>query len=147
MKIFLTILAYAGLAIVMLGTGLALIDVIYILSAPESAWSPGSWYFEWTGVGMLAGWGVAGFGALLALIGGLIARPRHLWISLIAIGLIYALSVGTYLFLPKGPREGVSQTDYLTGIALILVFTLPGIACIIEGLVIRMTKRKKAQVR
>lgn len=143
MKVFLTVLAYVGLAFVMLGTAGIIRDVQYILTAPESAHLRGSTYFEWTGLGIIAAWVLASFGALLALTGGLIARPRCLWIPLIAIGIIYVLSMGmcSYLFWP--PWATGYQIDVIN-IALTLMLLLPGIACIIEGLVIR-NKEKKAQ--
>ncbi len=99
----------------------------------------------------MLGWAAAGFGVLLALIGGLIARPRYLWAGLIAIGFICVLSFGMYFNLP---RNRPLQPSYLTDVALSFVSMLPtnilltlqGEACTIEGLVIRLTKRKKAQV-
>ena len=103
MKISLTILAYIGLAFVMLGAVQTFEGTMDYLTAPAYVWSsPEGWhYFEWTGLWAISGLVAASFGMLLALIGGLIARPRYLWIGLIAIGFICAFSFGVYANLPK----------------------------------------------
>jgi len=135
MKGFLTTLAYIGLAFVIVGTTPAFMSTIDILTTPESARVPTGPYDEWTGLLVFLGWVVTSFGALLALIGGLLARPRYLWISLIAIGVICGLFFEMYVY----------QSYYATDIDLILEFMLPGVACIIGGLVMRKIERKQAQ--
>lgn len=152
MKIRLTILAYIGLAFVMLGAILTFRGTMDYLTAPASAWSPGSrYYFEWTGMWAILGWVAAGFGMLLALIGGLIARPRYLWIGLMANGLIFVLSSGMYINIPKDkPYQPGYAADavrnFVSTVPQNLFFMLPGLVCIVEGLIICKPRIKRAQV-
>jgi hypothetical protein len=78
------------------------------------------------------GWYPAALGALLALVGGLIARPRFLWIPLVAVGLIHILSfTGLYVYYFRA----VGLESHLV---LLTLYTMaPGLLCIIEGLIIR----------
>lgn len=145
MKIFLTVLAFVGLAFVMLGTAGVDREVQLRLTAPKSAYLPGSMYFEWSGLFIIVCWVLASLGALLALTGGLIARPRYLWIPLIAIGIIYVLSMGMCSYLSKVPWGAGYQIDVIN-IALKLMLLLPGIVCIIGGLVLRKPKRRRVQI-
>lgn len=155
MKRVLTIVAYIGLVFVMLGAILTFRGTMDYLTAPASVWSSPEerWrYFEWTGLWAMLGWLAAGLGVLLALIGGLIARPRYLWIGLMAIGLILVLSFGTYVNIPNDkPYYQLGYTaeavrNFVSRVPQNLFFMLPGLVCIIEGLVIRKSRIKRAQV-
>jgi len=92
-----------------------------------------------SGVGYVLTLLVGAFGTILALIGGLIAKPKYLWIGFIVTGIIYLISFYGY-FVP-------SSRGYLIGFSLkalagILVMLLPGLACIGTGIFLRRFHRR-----
>jgi hypothetical protein len=135
MRIFLTILAYLGLIIVLIAA-LPSLFVTLIDLVPEPA-DFGKAANQFVIIGLYPGL----VGALLALIGGLTARPPYLRICLIIIGLIYIFSFAQlYAYLFRSP----SHPDI--SILGVLLLTSPGIICIFEGTVLRMIEKKKGAV-
>ncbi len=107
--------------------GLSLITI----SLPLSFSSSNTWISTGeigSGAGFGIVWIVTIIGTVLALIGGLIAKPQHLWIGLILVGALYIASF--YGWIIKEPEPGL---------ALML---LPGILLIAEGIAIRTIWRK-----
>ncbi len=116
MKACLKVAAWVGMGIVALGTPLA-------FSCSESLMSIGP-----RGAGV-AWWGVTwilgGIGIVLLLVGGFISKPRFLPLGAIAVGLVYISSF--YGFLLYSVENGT-----ILGFIPVL---LPGLACIIGGIV------------
>ncbi len=68
------------------------------------------------------------FGVLIALIDGLIRRPRYLWIGLLTVGSIYISSFfGLYVY-----RFHLGY----------ILYSLPGLICIVEGVILKCLPRK-----
>jgi hypothetical protein len=79
------------------------------------------------------GWNPAMLGALLALAGGLIARPRFLWIPLVAVGLVHLASfTGEYVYIVREAGRLVRHPVFKMAQTLV-----PGLVCVVEGLVLR----------
>ncbi len=117
MRIPLIILAWFGLLLITFGLPLSY----------SSSWT-------WVSTGQLgsgAGYFVAlclgTVGALLALIGGFITRPKYFWIGAIVIGVAYLSSFYGYCM-------GLDEPYKYWGV---FVGLLPGLACIAAGIVIR----------
>jgi hypothetical protein len=151
MKIVLIVLACIGLALITLGTVLASFPTFTYITAPEEVWGRPGMYFEWMPMWYFLALLVALPGAILVLIGGLIARPRYLWIGLIVVGLAYCL-----IFLTGGAYVEFKQRAYpnlyahshiytSTQIVLALLFLSPGLASIIEGVAIRKPRKRQGQ--
>ena len=137
-----TVLASIGIWIVVLFTPFASWVTLIYLHTPDAIWS------SWPGPGELFGLGflitfTCGFvGAVLALIGGLNARPRFMWIALILVGLFYCISFigefySTYKLLAY-PQAWpyISHVNYVYD----FLFLLPGLSLVAEGLIIRKPK-------
>jgi hypothetical protein len=123
LKIFMTVIAYLGITLVILGTIMATWTSIYNLKYDS----------EWTGLpGLPAFLGILISipGVLLALIGGLIARPRYIWFILIIVGIVYCIII-------------VIATSTLV---VHLVTSIPGVICIIEGFIILYLGKKKPTI-
>jgi hypothetical protein len=123
MKKFLKILAWFGLFFILPG-------LIFSYSSSR----------VWISTGHLGsgfGYAIALFfgaiGAIFALIGGFTSRPDKFWIALIVVGIIYIGSFYGY-FLGNDGEVGI---EFISGC---LVMSLPGIACIIGGIIIRRLK-------
>ncbi len=77
-------------------------------------------------------------GAVLALVAGFVAKPRHVWFILIAAGAISLLSLSglfrvSYGYLSFSAQLWLINSKQLVHIGL---FFLPGLACIIGGIVL-----------
>jgi hypothetical protein len=151
MKIFLTILAWLGLALMIAGTVLESFPTLTYLGAPEETWGQPELYFEWTSVWYILAFIAALPGVILELIGGLIARPRYLWIGLLVVGLAYCLIFLTGMVYTEfkqqaypelyAPSPGSAYTT--TQIIFALSFLSPGLVSIIEGIILRVLEKKK----
>jgi len=123
LKTFLKFLAWFGLFFILPG-------LIFSYSSSSTWVSTGN-------LGSGFGYAIALFfgaiGTVLALIGGFISRPDKFWIALIVVGIIYIGSFYGY-FLDNGGEVGLK---FLSGC---LVMALPGIACIIGGIIIQRLK-------
>jgi len=75
-------------------------------------------------------------GVLLASIGGIIARPSYYWPILTAVGTIYCISNTIGIILP------VLERNFFISESLLVL--LPGIVCIIGGLIIRWLRVKQS---
>lgn len=135
MKRFYTVVAWVGLALVTLGPIFSFGYVVKSLTTAPADWRWAWGMFLYGPLGGL-GWTIAELGTLLALIGGLKVRPRHLWIALLVVGSVFAV---TYSYAHIQSYElhvaipGFS--DYLPGI---VGNASLGIVCIIEGIAIRI---------
>jgi hypothetical protein len=79
------------------------------------------------------GWYPAALGACLALVGGLVARPRWLWIPLAAVGLVHLLAfTGEYVYIVREAGRFVRHPAFKMAQTV-----APGLVCVIEGLVLR----------
>jgi hypothetical protein len=132
MRTFFIIIACLGLLLVFAAAAPAILMTREIL-----AWGPANFTHPLGNVFgteflYFWGWYPAIFGVLLALVGGLIARPRFLWIPLVAVGLFHILSfTGEYVYVAKAARLMINP--WLT----VAQTVAPGLVCIIEGLVLR----------
>ncbi len=130
LKIFFTIVACLGLLLVLLAAAPASFITLDFLRAPAS-------FGRHLGFGIdflfFWGWYPAVLGVLLALIGGLIARPRYLWIPLVAVGLVHLLSfTGEYVYIVREAGNLVRHPIFK-----MTQTVAPGLVCIIEGIIVR----------
>ncbi len=136
---YLTWLAILGLVLLVLGAILTLPFTCCSLNPSLEEWrdvGTSSWDFI---VMMLLGMISMMIGSLLALIGGLTARPHFMGISLFVIGFICLIcSSGGYIDEVKSPVEDK------VGLGYILLFWLPGIICLIEGITLAVMTGKTA---
>ena len=121
MKI-LRFLAWFGLLLIVPGLLLSFSSSWVMVSRPGQLGS-GVGYFVENCAGAL--------GTLLALIGGFIARPKYFWIGAIVVGVVYIASFYGY---------AVDFKLYMLG--GIFVMLLPGLACIIGGIVMQRVQNK-----
>jgi len=84
-----------------------------------------------SGVGYFVETCAGALGTILALIGGFIARPKYFWIGAIVVGVAYIASFYGY---------AVDFKLYMLG--GILVMLLPGLACIVAGIIIRKLDKR-----
>ena len=117
MKTFLKFLSWIGLLIILIGLVFSYSSSWVLLTSPLGLGS---------GVGYVMTALVGTIGASLALTGGFIARPRYFWIGTLVVGIAYVASFYGYA-VEFEPR-------FIPGI---LVMLLPGLACIIAGIIIR----------
>jgi len=73
-------------------------------------------------------------GVIMMVLGGIITRPRLLWLVSIVIGVAYIASLYGWL--------GNNDADF-TGVTMVLI---PGLVCIILGLLIRRLSGKRNKV-
>lgn len=130
MKITLTMLAWFGLLVTALGTLLSF--------SSSSTWvNTGQ---LGSGVGYAFTFFVGVIGTLFALIGAFITRPRYLWIGAIMVGVAYVVSYYGYVVPSPSsvPSPNGHHLDFSPGmITGLLVMLLPGLACIIAGVILR----------
>jgi len=133
MRITLIVLAWFGLLLTALGTTLSFSSSSTFINTGNLG----------SGVGYFATFCVGTFGTLIALIGGLITKPKYLWIGSVIIGITYLSSYYGYIV--------PSSSGYLIGftpqaIAGFLLMLLPGLACIVAGIfLLKFRKRVKNQ--
>lgn len=84
---------------------------------------------------------ITGVGVLLALIGGFIARLRYIGMRLILLGAISILSFSGVFYFAYGFYHGIGLKPNETG--HLLLFLLPGLACIIGGIILHSLKVKR----
>jgi len=115
MKTLLKILAWLGLLIIALGLTLSF--------SSSSTWvNTGQ---LGSGVGYFAAMCLGALGAILALIGGFITKPKYFWLGSIVVGVVYISSFYGYIF--------DYEPHMLGGV---FVELLPGLLCIVAGIVI-----------
>jgi hypothetical protein len=139
LKTGMTFLAYTGIAMIVLGIiGVSWTAASYLQSSAYSWTQPLA--HEWDGLPLGLGFLVSIPGLILVLIGGMIARPRYLGPVLVATGLIFCISATIAIATPP-----IKKQDYeLSGVIInSIVISLPGIICIIEGIVILWLRRKR----
>ena len=121
MKTFLKILAWFGLLIVVPGLILSFSSSLTWITKGQLG----------SGVGFFVTFCIGSFGALLALVGGFIGRPKHLWAGALIVGIVYLLSFYGYF--------AYWELSRLPGVALMLS---PGIIFAVSGLILyRLDKR------
>ena len=131
MRTFLIILACLGLALVLLAAAPASFTTQDFIREPASyGHRLGMFGIEFL---FFWGWYPAALGAMLAVIGGLITRPRFLWIPAVVAGAVHLLSfTGLYVYiLRSGDRSHGLPALF------VLLTMLPGLVCIGEGLALR----------
>jgi len=122
MRVILIIIAWFGLLLIALGLPLSF----------SSSWTWVSTGTLGSGAGYFVTMCTGAIGALLALIGGVMTRPKYLWIGCIVIGVAYISSFYGY-------RMGLDEPYKYWGVFVML---LPGLACIVEGIVIRKLNKR-----
>jgi hypothetical protein len=135
MKIVFILMAYAGLAIILI---CSLISFSISTNVFDTS---GILYSMWMYPVMLFNSALGGIlGTGLALVGGLIGKPRHFWISSICAGVIYGLGSSGMLFIVKRILDNPSRYEPLDipSIIRICIIFIPCVACIIGGIVSRM---------
>jgi 4-amino-4-deoxy-L-arabinose transferase-like glycosyltransferase len=118
MKTFFKILAWFGLCFILPG-------LIFSYSSSSVSVSRGD---LGSGIGYAAALLFGAIGTVLALIGRFISRPDKFWIALIVVGIAYIASFYGFF---ADPREGGIKF-----ISASIVMSLPGIVCIIGGIII-----------
>ena len=127
MKACLKVAAWVGVGIVALGTPLAFSCSESLMSIGPRGAGVAWWGFTWI---------LGGIGTVLLLAGGFIAKPRFLPLGAIVIGLVYVSSF--YGFILYSLENG-------TFLGFIPVL-LPGLACIIGGIVMWRLSRMPSKV-
>ena len=146
-SIVLNILTVIGLGIVALSILFAFRGTAVYLQDPESRWS----HPPIDDLMILAFFlsFIFGFiGDILAIVTGVIARPRFLWIVFITVGLLSCLSMSG-MFYENYKTNQYPLTNQFAGHALQgyifdSVFLLPGLVLLVAGLLIRKSKKQKA---
>ena len=126
MKI-LKVVAWVGAGIMALGTPLAFSCSESLMSIGPRGAGVAWWGFTWI---------LGGIGTLLLLVGGFISKPRFLPLGAIVIGLVYISSF--YGLLLYSLENGT-----ILGFIPVL---LPGLACIIGGIVMWRLSRMPSKV-
>jgi len=81
-------------------------------------------------------------GTILSLIGGLISRPKYLWIGLIIIGIVYIASFYGYFAPSSGGYPNNPSPNKI--IVILVLILLPGLVCVGEGIfLLKHIKRVK----
>lgn len=121
MKAFLKYLAWIGLLIILPSLFFSYSSSWTMASSPGQLGS---------GVGYVITAVVGTIGTSLALIGGFISRPRYFWIGTLVVGIAYIASFYGYFC-------GYTIELEVKFIPGLFVMLLPGLACIIAGIVTR----------
>ena len=128
------VLAWFGLLLMVLGTTLSFSSSSTFVNTGDLG----------SGVGYLLAFCVGSFGALMALIDGLITKPKYLWLGFIIIGITYISSWYGYVV--------PSSTGYLIklpplAVVILLLMLLPGIASVGSGIfLLKFHKQEKYQL-
>jgi hypothetical protein len=141
MKVFrisMTILAYIGMVFIVIGIyWMSETALVNITSSSYSFIDEES--HEWSILPAILGWMFSIPGVVLALVAGIIARPRYFWIVLLVIGSFYCVIMITIIITPMLKTHEYDLVFLVLGS---LSASLPGIACIIGALIIRWLRRK-----
>ena len=103
--------AWLGVVLMMLASALAL-----YFSINEA--DPESYYMVWI---------LSIFGTIMLAFAGFISRPRFFWLAAVAIGIAYIASLYGWL------------GDNTAGFMGLVMVTMPGVICIITGVLIKRT--------
>ena len=117
-------IAWLGVGMVVLGLPLSFYSSV-LLTNEELGSTNGYWI----------AYILAIFGVVLLVVGGIITRPRFLWIAAIIAGIAYIASLYGWL--------GNNDAGFM-GVVMV---TLPGLAYIILGLLIRRFSRKRKKTK
>ncbi|GEM_PF-4472520 len=152
-RVLLAMASYAGMALMALGTWFVAMMAVGLIREPDYYWTnPPN--MEWVGL-ILLGIGAGEFvGMIFVLIGGLIARPRFMWIPMIATGGWYCLSVMTSALYPiyksialgLKSNSGGGADPAVGGIIWVIIALIPGIVLILEALAIRKPREEKTEM-
>lgn len=134
------VLACFGVAAMALSLYLIILSAISRVSASTESWTL-PYIHEWEGLSLLVGLLIALPGALLTLVGGILAKPRFLWIIMIGLGIIYCVSLIIVMVFPLGQDTGGYTIWKFPDIFMPLLFLSPGLVCLATGVLIRKTKR------
>jgi peptidoglycan/LPS O-acetylase OafA/YrhL len=118
----LRIFAWLGLGLVVIGLPISFYSSV--LLANDGLYSNSGYRIAYT---------LAMVGVILMALGGIIARPRLLWLVSIITGIAYIASLYGWL--------GNNDADF-TGITMVLI---PGLVCIILGLLMRRLPGKRGK--
>jgi phosphatidylglycerophosphate synthase len=129
MKTFLKSLAWIGIALFAFGLSLSFYTSWIIAMDPHSVGV--SW-------GHMFGLLFGVLGLIFMLIGGLLSKPRYLWLVSIIVGLLYFVSFfSIYQELPTRIRDNQIGTLF----ADLAISILPGLVAICEGIWLRITEK------
>ena len=129
MKTFQKITAWTGLVIVAIGATISFWNSSIIAADPN-----------WIGIdyGHMFALLLSIIGLLFMLIGGLLSRPKHLWLASIIVGCFYIISFfSMYQYWPT--RIDDNQIGSL--LSDIAISFLPGLVAIIEGIWLKVTAK------
>jgi len=105
-----------------LGVGLMVLASALALYSSINAAEPESYYMAWI---------LSVVGTVMLVLTGFISRPRFFWLAAIIIGIAYIASLYGWL------------TDNTAGFMGLVMVTLPGVLCIIIGVLIKRTSASK----
>jgi hypothetical protein len=108
--------------------------VLIALGLPLSFSSSSTWINTGqlgSGIGYWLSWLLAVAGVLLIIIGGIITRPRFLWIGAILVGSIYIASFYGWIAKESEP--------------ILFLILLPGIVCIVGGGIIQILGKRSRE--
>jgi len=117
-------IAWLGVGMVVLGLPLSFYSSV-LMTREELGSNNGYWIAYMLAI----------FGVVLLVIGGIITRPRFLWLAAIVAGIAYIVSLYGWL----GNNDA--------GITGVIMVTLPGLVYIILGLLIRRFSRKRKKTK
>ena len=143
MKAFGNILAYLGIVLLVAATYFSFKYALAFITAPGGVWTNPPWE-NWAPYQYMLGAVAAGItGTLFASFGVLIAQLQKMWVILLIVGISYCLPTITWLVYPS--LKGQNEFTNIGAFIVVLIFLLPGIACIIEGLLIRKPRAQLKQ--
>jgi hypothetical protein len=142
MKVVLTAVAWLGLLVILGGTYFSFLTSIRVFPA-GLLWNRFGPFGEMGELGFGYAFFIGCIGTFLALIGGLIAQPRYLWVGLVIVGSIYIISFLEFII----AINFYYPEHRMAFIILESVSVLPGVVCIIEGIIIRWLRKRHKILR
>ena len=143
LKTSMSVLANVGLNFIFLGT------IIIGLWTSAAFSDPDGYIIGYGGIAASLGGIFACLGTIFALIGGTIARTRFLWIYLIVVGFLFLIPYFASFFEPYTTNMqafhnlGLKYDIFRDGWPYNLMFIVPGIICILEGIILFIIKTAK----
>jgi hypothetical protein len=149
-RVALTVLAYIGLAIIILTEWIMADTTINIITKSPSELTPhlADGVFP-VGLGVIAIllFGLAFFGLVLALAGGFTAKPPYFWLLLILVGLFYFpcfSGIFVYNYKQQFFLDDIYKENDLISLGILVM--LLGLACIISGILLSRSIHKSSKI-
>ena len=132
MKIFLNVIGWIGFGII----GVSL-PAVYSCAGPK---------VDMIGMCLIFSSWIGALGVVLLLIGGFLSRWRYWWIVALVMGVAYVSASIPGLYAMEAREAGryaESQLEYAIDYRLWIMVLLPGLVCIIGGIVMQWLSRRR----